>query len=64
MTHAVLYNYVNCTDDKLLALALVTNYITNCSKITAIIIIITVIIIVIIIIIIITVIIIIIIIRY
>ena len=50
MTHAVLYNYVNCTDDKLLALALVTNYITNCSKITAIIIIITVIIIVIIII--------------
>ena len=62
MTHAVLYNYVNCTDDKLLALALVTNYITNCSKITAIIIIITVIIIVIIIIII--VIIIIIIIRY
>ena len=65
MTHAVLYNYVNCTDDKLLALALVTNYITNCSKITAIIIIITVIIIVIIvIIIIIIVIIIIIIIRY
>ena len=63
MTHAVLYNYVNCTDDKLLALALVTNYITNCSKITAIIIIITVIIIVIIIIIIIIVIIIIII-RY
>ena len=50
MAHAVLYNYVNCTDDKLLALALVTNYITNCSKITAIIIIITVIIIVIIII--------------
>ena len=64
MTHAVLYNYVNCTDDKLLALALVTNYITNCSKITAIIIIITVIIIVIIIIIIIVIIIIIIIIRY
>ena len=63
MTHAVLYNYVNCTDDKLLALALVTNYITNCSKITAIIIIITVIIIVIIIIII-VIIIIIIIIRY
>ena len=33
MTHAVLYNYVNCTDDKLLALALVTNYITNYIKI-------------------------------
>ena len=33
MTLAVLYNYMNCTVDKRLAmaLALVTDYITNCS---------------------------------
>ena len=31
MAHAVLYKYINCTVDKLLALALVTNYITNYS---------------------------------
>ena len=29
MTVAVLYKFINCTVDKLLALALVTNYITN-----------------------------------
>ena len=34
MTHVVLYKYINCTVDKLLALALVTNYITNYSIIT------------------------------
>ena len=28
MTHAVLYKYISCTDDKLLAPPLVTNYIT------------------------------------
>ena len=28
MTRAILYKYINCTVDKLLALALVTNYIT------------------------------------
>ena len=33
MAHPVLYKYINCTDDKLLVLALVTNYITNYSKI-------------------------------
>ena len=31
MAHAVLYKYINCTVDKLLALALVTNDITNYS---------------------------------
>ena len=31
MTLAVLYKYMNCTVDKLLALTLVTNYITNYS---------------------------------
>ena len=31
MTLAVLYKYINCTVDKLLALALVTNFITNYS---------------------------------
>ena len=31
MTVAVLYKSINCTVDKLLALALVTNYITNYS---------------------------------
>ena len=31
MAHVVLYKYINCTVDKLLALALVTNYITNYS---------------------------------
>ena len=40
MTRAVLYKYINCTVDKLLALALVTNYITNYSIIIIIIIII------------------------
>ena len=33
MTYAVLYKYINCTDDKLLALALVPIYITKYSKI-------------------------------
>ena len=33
MTFLVLYKYTNCTVDKLLALALVTNYITNYSNI-------------------------------
>ena len=40
MTHAILYKYIICTDDKLLALAPVTNYNTNYSKIIIIIIII------------------------
>ena len=40
MTLAVLYKYINCTVDKLLALALVTNVITNYSIIIIIIIII------------------------
>ena len=31
MTRAVLYKYINCTVDKLLALALVTNDTTNYS---------------------------------
>ena len=31
MAHAVLYKYINCTVDKLLALALVTNYTNNYS---------------------------------
>ena len=31
MTRTVLYKYINCTADKLLALVLVTNYITNYS---------------------------------
>ena len=31
MPHEVLYKYINCTVDKLLALVLVTNYITNYS---------------------------------
>ena len=31
MTHAVLYKYINCTVDKLLSPAQVTNFITNCS---------------------------------
>ena len=31
MTHAVLYKYINCTVDKLLSPALVTNFITNSS---------------------------------
>ena len=35
MTQVVLYKYVNCTVDKLLALVLVTNYITNYSIIIA-----------------------------
>ena len=30
-SRAVLYKYINCTVDKLLALALVTSYITNYS---------------------------------
>ena len=38
MTHAILYKYIICTDDKLLALAPVTNYNTNYSKIIIIII--------------------------
>ena len=29
MAHAVLYKYINCRIEKLLALALMTNYITN-----------------------------------
>ena len=41
MTHAILYKYIICTDDKLLALAPVTNYNTNYSKIIIIIIITT-----------------------
>ena len=40
MTVAVLYKSINCTVDKLLALALVTNYITNYSMMMIIIIII------------------------
>ena len=39
MTLAVLYKYIYCTVDKLLALALVTNFITNYSIIIIIIII-------------------------
>ena len=31
MTHAVIYKYITCTVDKLLALALVTNLFANCS---------------------------------
>ena len=31
MTRTVLYKYINCTADKLLALVLVTNYTTNYS---------------------------------
>ena len=40
MTHAVLYKYINCTVDKLLALEPVINYITKYSiiKITIIVI--------------------------
>ena len=38
MTRAVLYKYINCTVDKLLALALVTNDTTNYSIIIIIII--------------------------
>ena len=33
MAVVVLYKYINCAVDKLLALTLVTNYITNYSKI-------------------------------
>ena len=33
MSHAVLYKYINCADDKLLALVPVTNYNTNYSEI-------------------------------
>ena len=33
MTLAVLYKYINCIADELLALALVTDSITNCSVI-------------------------------
>ena len=36
MAHAVLYKYINCTVDKLLALALVTNYTNNHSTRTTI----------------------------
>ena len=52
MTHAVLYKYINCTVDKLLALEPVTNYITKYSiiKIATIIVIVIIIIIIIIII--------------
>ena len=50
MTHAVLYKYINCTVDKLLALEPVMNYITKYSiiKITTIIVIVIIIIIIII----------------
>ena len=41
MAHAVLYKYINCTVDKLLALALVTNDTTDYSIIIIIIIITT-----------------------
>ena len=50
MTHAVLYRYINCTVDKLLALEPVTNYITKYSIIKIATVIVTVIIIIIIII--------------
>ena len=36
MSHAVLYKYINCADDKLLALVPVTNYNTNYSEIVTI----------------------------
>ena len=32
MTLMVIYKYITFTIDKLLALALITNYVTNCSK--------------------------------
>ena len=47
MTHAVLYRYINCTVDKLLALEPVTNYITKYSIIKIATVIVTVIIIII-----------------